>query len=102
MSCLFVDKLAPELREKIYFYVLDHDGMPLRHVTRLQPFVKKLTGVDGELPFVNEDPAERDPKKKRGNYAGDKPAANTAILFTCKKIYTEGNCCAYYWILSTC
>jgi hypothetical protein len=43
MACSFLDKLAPELREKIYEYVLAFDDVPLRHATQLQPFVKKLT-----------------------------------------------------------
>lgn len=94
MSCLFLDKLAPELREKIYGYVLDFDDVPLRHLTQLQPFVKKLTGIDDELLFAYEHPAECDQKQGRDICAGDKPVANTAILSTCKTIYTEGNCCA--------
>jgi hypothetical protein len=62
MACPLLDKLAPELREKIYGYVLDFDNLPLRHATQLQPFVKKLTGVDGELPFAYENSKKRGPE----------------------------------------
>lgn len=51
MACFFLDKLPSELRKQIYEYVLDLDLVPLRHATQLQPFVKKLTGVNGGLPF---------------------------------------------------
>jgi hypothetical protein len=93
MACSFVDKLAPELREKIYGYVLAFDGVPLRHATQLQPFVKKLTGLDGELPFAYEDPAKRDPELAWiacDELLGDDPKINTSILLTCKAIYNEG------------
>jgi hypothetical protein len=97
MSCLFLDKLAPELREKIYGYLLDFDDVPLRHLAQLAPFVKKLTGVDGELPFSFDDPAKRDPDLKWiacGELFGESPAVNTAILTTCKTRYNEGKRCA--------
>lgn len=44
MSSL-LDKLAPEIRNVIYEYVLSFDT-PLKHVTRMKPFVKKLTGAE--------------------------------------------------------
>lgn len=97
MACLFLDKLPPELREKIYAYVLDNGKAPLRHATQLRPFVKKLTGFGGELPFAYEDPTERDPELewiKCDELFGDSPPFNTAILSTCKTIYNEGKCCA--------
>lgn len=99
MSCLFVDKLAPELREKIYRHVLDYENAPLRHATQLQPFVKKLTGADGELPFAYEDPTKRDPELDWiacDEELGISSPINTAILSTCKTIYTEGKCRACY------
>lgn len=86
MACPFLDKLPSELRNRIYGYVFDFDNVPLRHVTQLQPFVKKLTGVDGELPF-----ALKDPKSSWDAYElpfGDQPVA-TDILCTNKLIYTE-------------
>lgn len=94
MACPLLNKLPPELRAKIYEYVLDFDDVPLRHITQLQPFVKKLTGVDGELPFSYEDPEERDPELKWMMIDGDELFGNTPIdtgvLATCKTIYTEG------------
>lgn len=51
--------LPPEIREIIYGYALAFET-PLSHVNRMQPFVKKLTGVDGEIPvascFLQRDP----------------------------------------------
>jgi hypothetical protein len=101
MACPLLDKLAPELREKIYGYVLHFDDVPLRHATQLQPFVKKLTGVDGELPFAYEDSAKRAPELEwiacDGLFGGI-PKIDTAILSTCKTIYNEGKRCDYYWV----
>ena len=57
MACLFLDKLPSEIRKHIYEYVLDFDDVPLRHATQLKPFVKKLTGTDGELPFHHKGPS---------------------------------------------
>lgn len=55
MATPFLDKLPPEIRKEIYECLLDFH-VPLRHISQLQPFVKKLTGVDGELPSAYEDP----------------------------------------------
>lgn len=79
MACLFLHKLAPELRKQIYEYVLDFCGVSLRHATQLQPFVKKLTGADGSLPFDGADQSAREP-----SYCID-----TSILSTSKLIYNE-------------
>jgi hypothetical protein len=100
MECPLLDKLAPELLEKIYGYVLDFDDVPLRHATQLQPFVKKLTGVDGELPFAYKDQTKRDPDLEwiPCDLFGDVQQVNTAILSTCKAIYNEGNCPIHHWI----
>jgi hypothetical protein len=43
MSCL-LEKLAPETRTMVYEYVLSFDK-PLKHATKMQPFIEKLTGV---------------------------------------------------------
>ena len=93
MACPLLDKLPAELRTKIYEYVLYFDSVPLRHAKQLQPFVKKLTEVDGELPFSYEDPGKRDPALE-WVMCDDEPFGNssidTAILSTCTTIYTEG------------
>lgn len=51
--------IPAEIREIIYGYALAFDT-PLCHVNRMQPFVKKLTGVDGKIPvasfFLQRDP----------------------------------------------
>lgn len=51
MACPFLDKLPAELRKQIYEYVLDFQDAPLQHATQLQPFIEKLTGIEGKLPF---------------------------------------------------
>lgn len=87
MACAFLDKLPSELRKQVYEYILDFD-IPLRHATQLQPFVKRLTGVDGELPFDYED-------QQVGNSSlawipmEEADVANTDILSTNKLIYNE-------------
>ena len=79
MSCL-LDKLAPETRTIIYEYVLSFDT-PLKHVTKMQPFVKKLTGVE--------------PKSGSGSTGSmtesmtDLKRVNTSILTASKLIYVE-------------
>lgn len=94
MACPLLNKLPPELRKKIYEYILYFDDVPLRHITQLQPFVKKLTGVDGELPFSYEDTEERDPELDWIIVDGDELFNNTpidtGILSVCKTTYTEG------------
>lgn len=51
--------IPPEIREIIYEYAFAFDT-PLCHVNRMQPFVKKLTGVEGEIRvascFLQRDP----------------------------------------------
>jgi hypothetical protein len=64
--------------------------VPVRHITQLQPFVKKLTGSDGELPFSYERANELgwvvcDDELPFGNMPVD-----SSVLRTCKTIYTEG------------
>ena len=94
MACPLLNKLPAELRAKIYQYVLHFDDVPLRHVTLLQPSVKTLTGIDGELPFSYEDPEERDPELNWIMCDGDELFGNTpidtGILSVCKTTYTEG------------
>ena len=94
MACPLLTKLPAELRAKIYEYVLYFDDVPLRYITQLQPFVKKITGVDGELPFSYEDPEERDPELDWVMCDSDELFGNisvdTGVLSTCKTIYTEG------------
>jgi hypothetical protein len=93
MACTFLDRFPPEVRMRIYGYALYFDDVPLRHLTQLQPFVKKLTGVDGELPFSYEDPANRDPALD-WIMVDEEPFSsapvNTGILTACKTTYTEG------------
>jgi len=93
MACPLLEKLPPELRTKIYEYVLYFDNAPLRHTKQLQPFVKKLTRIDGELPFSYEDPGKRDPALEwvmcDNELFGNSPV-DTAILSACTTIYTEG------------
>lgn len=60
MSGPLLGQLAPELREKIYRYVLDFSDRSLKHVARLQPFVKSLVDVDAESSLAYEDPIDRD------------------------------------------
>ena len=94
MACPLLDKLPPELRAKIYEYVLYFDDVPLRHITQLQPFVKELTGFYGELPFSYEDPKKRGPELEwimceDDELFGNLPA-DTGVLLACKTVYTEG------------
>lgn len=79
MACHFLDKLAPELRKQIYEYLLEYEWTYLRHATQLQPFVKKLTGVDGSLPFEEADQSARRP-----SYYID-----TSFLAISKFVYNE-------------
>jgi hypothetical protein len=93
MACPLLDKLPPELRRKIYEYVLYFDDVPLRHVKQLQPFIKKLTGGDGELPFSYEDRGKRGPELDwimcDDELLGSRQT-ETGILSTCKTVHTEG------------
>jgi hypothetical protein len=79
MSCP-LDKLAPETRTVIYEYVLSFDT-PLKHVTKMQPFVKKLTGIE--------------PKSGSGSTGSetetitDLQRVNTSLLTASKLIYVE-------------
>jgi hypothetical protein len=94
MECPLLNKLPAEVRAKIYEYALYFDDVPVRHITQLHPFVKKLTGVDGELPFSYENASERDPALHWVMCDGDEQFGNTPIdtgvLATCKTVYTEG------------
>ena len=94
MACPLLNKLPVEFRRRIYEHVLYFDDVPLRHLTQLQAFVRKLTGADGELPFSYEDSEERDPELDWIMVGGDElfsnTPINTGVLSTCKTIYTEG------------
>lgn len=93
MSCQFLHKLAPELRERIYQYALDFCDTPLRNVGLLQPFVKNFTGAQGGLRLGYEDPMGGDSVITRVAFDEplfDSPSIDTAILCTCKRIYREG------------
>jgi hypothetical protein len=79
MSCP-LEKLAPEIRTVIYGYVLSFDT-PLKHVNKMRPFVKKLTGVEPTsysciTGSENESTTNLQP-------------VNTSILTANKLIYTE-------------
>lgn len=80
MSCP-LDKLAPETRTMIYEYVLSFD-MPLKHATKMQPFVKKLTGseVKSAPPHSTDSGIETITEPQR---------VNTSILTASKLIYVE-------------
>jgi len=73
-----LDKLAPETCTLIYEYVLSFD-MPLKHATKMLPFVKKLTGVELE-PGTDSDP---------GTITESLLPVNTSILTASKPIYVE-------------
>ena len=79
MSCP-LDKLAPETRVLIYEYVLAFDT-PLKHVTEMRPFVKKLTGVE---PTSDSRITGSEIKTTT-----DMQCVNTSILTANKLIYTE-------------
>lgn len=90
MACPLLNKLPAEIRGRIYEYVLYFDDVPVRHISQLQAFIKKLTGTDGELPFSYERAQELcwvmcDNELPFGN----KPI-DSSVLRTCKTIYTEG------------
>lgn len=75
-----LDKLAPETRNVIYEYALSFDT-PLKHVTKMQPFVKRLTGVEPTSDFrITGSGIETTTDLRR---------VNTSILTTSKLIYTE-------------
>jgi hypothetical protein len=79
MSCL-LDKLAPETRTIIYEYVLSFDT-PLQHITKMQPFVEKLTGVEPATDSrTTGSETETNTVLQR---------VNTSILAVSKLIYTE-------------
>lgn len=94
MVCPFLDKLPAELHKQIYEDVLDFNNEQLQHVTQLQPFIKKLTGTDGRLPFGIE---YTPPIRSAAVFAG-RPCKNPftprapvtcAILCASKFIYIE-------------
>lgn len=83
MASPFLDKLAPEIRCRIYEYALAFET-PLYHVTQLEPFVKKETGVDPK-------PKPKDPQ---ADSTATSPTTlptkvNTSLLLTSKKVYLE-------------
>lgn len=84
MACSFLNQLAPELRTKSYEYVLDFDR-PLRHVNHLQPFVKRLTEADGELPVGYQNQAHKDDVHEYRI----RSLVNTSILSTSEAVYSE-------------
>lgn len=96
MSGPHLDRLAPELREKIYGYVLHSSDTPLRHVTHLKPTIKDLdlSGDDSGLLFGCEDTRNRDPDLTWiSSFDGrllDNAAIDTAILRASKAVYNEG------------
>lgn len=96
MACPFLDKLPAELRKEIYEYVLDFQDAPLQHATQLQPFIRKLTGIEGKLPFG----LRYRERQARGSHEDMKQALcrepflpqlpiNCAVLLASKFIYTE-------------
>lgn len=105
MACPFLYKLAPELRNKIYGYVLGSDlplertlksfvkpkehflnsRVSLKHATDLQPFVKKLTGVDGEVPVKYFTQHWKQVKHERCRWR----LRDVDILCTSKVVYSE-------------
>jgi len=76
-----LDKLAPETRAMIYKYVLSFDT-PLKHITKMQPFVKKLTGseVESGPPHITGSDTEAITELQR---------VNTSILTASKPVYVE-------------
>jgi hypothetical protein len=89
MSCLFLDKLAPESRALIYEYVLSFDT-PLKHVTHLQPFIKKLTTVAWEAGASSTN-SEVEAATSTTSDGANSPLqrVNTSLLTASKLIYTE-------------
>ncbi|KAM0714270.1 hypothetical protein Q7P37_010057 [Cladosporium fusiforme] len=113
MASPFLNKLSPELRCRIYEYVLAFDT-PLHHATKLQPFVKKLTGADPKATYKdagtqtdadsasNIEQSVRLPEAMEMNVgaesntdsdsdesASSSQLVNTAILTTSKLVYIE-------------
>lgn len=102
-SCPLLDKLAPKTRVLIYEYVLSSET-PVKHVKKMQPFLRKLTGgkstsgaesTDSEDEYEWEDVDLQISRAKPGpsTDATSKPEpfrpVNTAILTASKLIYTE-------------
>lgn len=89
MSCPFLDKLPPETRALIYEYAL-FSVNPLKHVTSLQPFVKKLTGVgitsDSQSTTSEIEAAVT---SESSDVDDSLQPVNTSLLTTSKLIYTE-------------
>jgi hypothetical protein len=89
MSCTFLDKLAPETRSKIYEYALSFDT-PLKHVTQLQPFIKKLTTVVWEAsPSSIGFEVEAATSTTSDGTSSSLQRVNTSLLTASKLIYTE-------------
>ena len=76
-----LDKLAPETRTIIYEYVLSFD-IPMKHATKMQPFVKKLTGVEPTSRSQSAKPELR-------TITQSSRSVNTSILTVSKLIYVE-------------
>jgi hypothetical protein len=89
MSCLLLDKMAPETRALIYKYALSFDT-PLKHVTKMQPFVEKLTGVDCKADSSSTD-SEVEAATRTASDGANRSLqrVNTSLLTASKLIYTE-------------
>ena len=94
MSCPLLNKLAPETITLIYEHVLSFE-MPVKHATNMQPFLRKLTGVEGvedednsDLQSTRAEPESSLSANARGNEKSLQHV-NTSILTTSKLIYTE-------------
>lgn len=90
MSSPLLDKLAPDLRQRIYEYVLAFDA-PLRHIARMRPFADKIINYNG-IPWSQFALLGSDSTTASMN--GDKPLAssspvNKSLLVADKLIYTE-------------
>ena len=79
MTSLF-DTLVPETRTMVYGYVLTFET-PLKHITEMRPFVKKLTGVERTSEFRDTGSEIETAKDIR--------RVNTSILTANKLIYLE-------------
>jgi hypothetical protein len=89
MYCPLLDKLAPETRALIYEYALSFDT-PLKHVTKMQPFVEKLTGLDCETdPSSTGSEVDAATKSTSDGANESLQCINTSLLTASKLIYTE-------------
>lgn len=90
MSSPLLDKLAPDLRQRIYEYVLAFDA-PLHHVARMRPFFDRIITYNGipwsQFGFLGSESIT-------ASTNGHKPLAssspvNTSLLVANKLVYTE-------------